>query len=83
MVDQLQRPVDKVEVYFFTEQPNGYVKEEDLDKYPGTRMMFPNTYFDPEKAHVLYNQYHEQYASWTRWDSTASCPTSTTPPTGA
>ncbi len=62
MVDQLQRPVDKVEVYFFTEQPNGYVKEEDLDKYPGTRMMFPNTYFDPEKAHVLYNQYHEQYA---------------------
>ena len=22
---------------------------------------FPNTHFDPQKAHVLYNQYHEQY----------------------
>ena len=62
MVDTLARPTDKVEVYFFTEQPNGYITEEDLAKYPATRMEFPNSHFDPDKAHVLYNRYHEQYA---------------------
>ena len=31
-------------------------------QYESGRLGFPNTYFDPEKAHVLYNQYHEQYA---------------------
>ena len=54
MVDTLARPTDKVEVYFFTEQPNGYITEEDLAKYPATRMEFPNSHFDPDKAHVLY-----------------------------
>ena len=62
MVDMLTRPTDQVEVFFFTEQPNGYVKNEDLEKFTATRMEFPNTYFDPEKAHQLYNQYHEIYA---------------------
>ncbi len=62
MAEQLTRPTDKVEVYWFSEQPNGYVTDEDLDKYDATRFFFPNTHFDPEKAHVLYNQYHEQYA---------------------
>jgi alkanesulfonate monooxygenase SsuD/methylene tetrahydromethanopterin reductase-like flavin-dependent oxidoreductase (luciferase family) len=62
MVDQLARPTDKVEVYWFSEHPNSYVRDEDLEKYDATRFLFPNSYFDPEKAHVLYNQYHEQYA---------------------
>ncbi len=62
MADQLRRPTDKVEVYWFSEQPNGYVTDSDLEKYDSGRLGFPNTYFDPEKAHVLYNQYHEQYA---------------------
>ena len=62
MADQLSRPMDKVEVYWFTQQPNSYVTGEDLEKYGSGRLGFPNTYFDPEKAHVLYNQYHEQYA---------------------
>jgi len=62
MVDMLKRPTDQVQVFFFTEQPNGYVRGEDLEKYPNTRMEFPNTYFSPEKAVVLYNHYHEQYA---------------------
>ena len=62
MVDQLTRPNDKVEVYWFSEQPNGYITDEDLEKYDATRFLFPNSYFDPEKAHVLYNQYHEQHA---------------------
>ena len=62
MVDQLARPKDKVEVYWFSEQPNGYINDELLDQYDSGRLGFPNTHFDPEKAHVLYNEYHDQYA---------------------
>ena len=62
MVEQLARPKDKVEVYYFTEQPYGHVNDQDLEKYDSGRLGFPNTHFDPEKAHVLYNEYHEQYA---------------------
>ena len=62
MVEQLARPKDKVEVFWFSEQPFGHVTDEDLEKYPSGRLGFPNAHFDPQKAHVLYNQYHEQYA---------------------
>ena len=61
MADQLQRPKDQVEVYWFSEQPYGHVNDQDLEKYPSGRLGFPNAHFDPDKAHVLYNQYHEQY----------------------
>ena len=62
MVEQLARPTDKVEVYWFSEQPNGYITDELLNQYDSGRLGFPNSHFDPEKAHVLYNEYHEQYA---------------------
>ena len=52
----------QVEVYFHTQQPYVHVTEQDLDKYPAGRLLFPNTYFKPQKAHELYNMYHEQYA---------------------
>ena len=61
MVDQLKRPTEHAEIYWFSEQPYGHVGEEDLKKFDSGRLGFPNTYFDPEKAAVLYNQYHEQY----------------------
>lgn len=53
---------DKIEVFWFSEQPYAHVTDQDLEKYESGRLGFPNTYFDPQKAHVLYNQYHEQYA---------------------
>ena len=53
---------EHVEVFWFSEQPYGYVTDAELSKYDSGRLGFPNTYFDPHKAHVLYNQYHEQYA---------------------
>ena len=53
---------DKIEVFWFSEQPYGHVTNEDLEKYDSGRLGFPNTHFDPQKAVVLYNQYHEQYA---------------------
>ncbi len=62
MVEQLRRPTEQVEVFWFSEQPNGYVTDEALNKYDSGRLGFPNTHFDPEQAHVLYNEYHEQYA---------------------
>ena len=61
MVDQLARPKDHSEIYWFSEQPYGHVTNADLEKYDSGRLGFPNTHFDPEKASVLYNQYHEQY----------------------
>jgi len=54
--------VDQVEVFYHSQQPYVHVKEEDIIRYDSGRLGFPNTFFDPEKAHVLYNQYHEQYA---------------------
>ena len=54
--------MDKVEVYWFSEQAYAHVSDQDVEKYDSGRLGFPNTYFDPHKAHILYNQYHEQYA---------------------
>ena len=54
--------MDQVEVYWFSEQPYTHVTDEDLEKHDSGRLGFPNSYFDPQKAHVLYNQYHEQYS---------------------
>ena len=53
---------DQIEVFFHSQQPYVHVKEEDISTYESGRLGFPNTYFDPEKAHVLYNHYHEEYA---------------------
>ena len=52
---------EQVEVFFHSQQPYVHVREADLEKYDSGRLGFPNSYFDPEKAHTLYNQYHEQY----------------------
>ena len=54
--------MDKVQVFFHSQQPYVHVTEEDLARHDSGRLDFPNTYFDPEKAHDLYNKYHEQYA---------------------
>ncbi len=54
--------MDQVEVYWFSEQPYTHITDEDLEKHDSGRLGFPNSYFDPQKAHVLYNQYHEQYS---------------------
>ena len=51
-----------VEVYWFSEQPYVDITDEQLSKYDAGRLTFPNTYFEPVKAHQLYNQYHEEYA---------------------
>ena len=50
MVQQLARPKDKVDVYYFTEQPYGHITNDQLEQYESGRLGFPNTYFDPERG---------------------------------
>lgn len=52
----------KVAVYWFSEQLYTHVTDADLEPYNSGRLGFLNTYFDPAKANVLYNQYHKQSA---------------------
>ena len=47
MVEQLARPTDKVEVFYFTEQAYGHVNDQDLEQYESGRLGFPNTHFNP------------------------------------
>ena len=61
MIEQQTRPKDQVEVFIHTQQPYAHITDEDVAKYDSGRLDFPNTYFDPQKAQVLYNQYHEMY----------------------
>ena len=53
---------DHTKIFWFTEQPYGHITQQDLLEYESGRLGFPNTHFDPWKAHELYNEYHEQYA---------------------
>ena len=62
MAEQLARPKDQVEVYWFSEQAQGYVTDGALEQFESGRLGFPNSHFDPDKAHVLYVEYHDQYA---------------------
>ena len=62
MAEQLARPKDQVEVYWFSEQAQGYVTDGALEQFESGRLGFPNSHFDPDKAHVLYGEYHDQYA---------------------
>ena len=61
MVDQLARPKDQMDVYWFSEQAQGYISDGEIEQFDSGRLGFPNSHFDPAKAHQLYNEYHEQY----------------------
>ena len=50
-----------MEVYYFTELPYPAFPESEADNYPSMRLTFPNTYFDPHKAHDLFNRYLDEY----------------------
>ena len=62
MTEPLIKPKDKVDIFWFSQHGYKHVTEEDVEPYDSGRLGFPNTYFDPEKANVLYNEYHDQYA---------------------
>jgi alkanesulfonate monooxygenase SsuD/methylene tetrahydromethanopterin reductase-like flavin-dependent oxidoreductase (luciferase family) len=49
------------DVYFFTEMPYAEFDEREAEKYPSMRLTFPNTYFDPNQATGLFQNYFDQY----------------------
>ena len=50
-----------MDVYYFTEMPFAEFPETEADKFPSMRLTFPNTYFDPKKAHDLFKRYLDEY----------------------
>jgi alkanesulfonate monooxygenase SsuD/methylene tetrahydromethanopterin reductase-like flavin-dependent oxidoreductase (luciferase family) len=72
-----------MKLYYFSEMPHHEYPDEEGDKYPSLRLVFPNTYFKPEKASENYRNFYDeyQYADETGWDglmlnehhSTPSC----------
>ena len=50
-----------MDVYYFTEMPYAEFPESEAEKYPSMRLTFPNTYFDPQKAHHLFRRYLDEY----------------------
>ena len=75
MVEQLTRPKDKAEIYWFSEQPYGHVGDQDLEQYDSGRLGFPNTFCITSTMSSTHWQ--------TRSASMASCPTSITRHIGA
>src|SRR4051794_10588373 len=65
---------DQCDFYIFTEQAFRDVHEEDVAKYPAAKLLFPNTFFDPVKAHQYYNEYHDllAYADEVGWDGVST-----------
>ncbi len=49
-----------MKVYYFSEFPYHEYPDAEGEKYPSLRLTFPNTYFDPEKAHQLFQRYFDE-----------------------
>ena len=49
------------EVFFFTEMGYTAYPQEAAEQYGYTGFQFPNSLFDPQKAHQLYNWYFEEH----------------------
>ena len=76
-------PKDKVEIFWFSEQPYGHVTDEDVEQYESGRLDFPNSHFDPNEPTYSTTSTTSSTPPPIRTASTASCPTSTTRRTGA
>ena len=50
-----------MDFFYFTEMPYAEFPESEVEKYPSMRLTFPNTYFDPGKAHHLFKRYLDEY----------------------
>ena len=50
-----------METYYFTEMPFTAFPESEAEKYPAMRLTFPNSYFDPNKAHDLFKRYLDEF----------------------
>jgi radical SAM superfamily enzyme YgiQ (UPF0313 family) len=46
-----------MQVYYFSEFPYHEYPDEEGAKYPSLRLTFPNTFYDPHKAHGMFHRY--------------------------
>ena len=46
-----------MDIFYFSEFPYHEYEDEDGDKFDSLRVVFPNSYFDPDKAHSLFQRY--------------------------
>jgi alkanesulfonate monooxygenase SsuD/methylene tetrahydromethanopterin reductase-like flavin-dependent oxidoreductase (luciferase family) len=51
-----------MKVYYFSEFPYHEYPDDEGEKYPSLRLTFPNTYFDPNTAHGLFQRYFDECA---------------------
>ena len=49
-----------MQVYYFTELPYHEYPDAEGAKYPSLRLTFPNTFYDPHKAHGLFHRYLDE-----------------------
>ena len=49
-----------MKVYYFSEFPYHEYSDEEGDKYPSLRVSFPNSNFDPQAAHGLFQRYFQE-----------------------
>jgi alkanesulfonate monooxygenase SsuD/methylene tetrahydromethanopterin reductase-like flavin-dependent oxidoreductase (luciferase family) len=50
----------KLEFYYFHLMPYPYLPENFKETYNSTWVTLPNTFYDPEKGHALYNRYIDE-----------------------
>ncbi len=48
-----------LDVYYFTEMPYADFDEREAENYPSMRLTFPNTYYDANVAHQLFQNYYD------------------------
>lgn len=49
-----------MEFYFFHLMPWPYLPEDFEEKYTSAWVTCPNSFYDPEKGHALYNRYLDE-----------------------
>ena len=49
-----------MKVYYFSEFPYHAYDDEESLKYSSLRVVFPNSHFDPNTAHALFQRYIEE-----------------------
>src|SRR5215510_10765430 len=50
-----------MKLYYFSEMPHHEFPDEEGEKYPSLRLVFPNRFFRPERAHANYQRYLDEY----------------------
>ena len=70
--EQKPKHQEKVEIYWFSEQPNGYVTEDDIAPYPSGKLDFPTPISILRRPTYCITSTTSSMPSPMRWVSMAS-----------